>query len=65
MKKRLLLLFVMVCALFFVLGKQSSAQVDDCPEDFCIEGWVHIADGAAICDCCESLMLCCCEMKAD
>ena len=48
MKKRLLLLFIMVCALFFVAGKQSSAQITGDP-DFCYSGWINIGGNCLQC----------------
>jgi hypothetical protein len=56
--KRLLLLFVMVCALFLVSGKQSSAMAGYCP-DFCYTGWeVYPAEGGNLW-CCDIEQLCC------
>jgi hypothetical protein len=49
MKKRLLLLFAMVCALFFVSGKQSSAQIIPEDPDFCLSGWINIGGGCVQC----------------
>jgi hypothetical protein len=62
MIKRLLLLFAMVCALFFVLGEQSSTQAQvECdsggPAD-CYTGWYYIGNGCWGCDMCGGKIWC-------
>lgn len=56
MIKRLLLLFAMVCALFFVLGERSSTREQDvcyiADPAFCYSGWYPIGNGCWRClDC--------------
>jgi hypothetical protein len=57
--KRLLLLFVMVFALFFVIGGQSSTQAMEDPDtEFCYTGWRDIGDGCVRCDFPELVIVC-------
>jgi hypothetical protein len=57
--KRLLLLLVMVCGLFLVTEKQSSAMAGYCP-DFCYTGWERIPyDDQGDLWCCDIEQICC------